>query len=142
MFSKAVTVYFDKTKAYNSKPLYDAFAYEIDLVVDELHIEDIQLTDGYESRDDAEWTDITFMANGHFVSLSSPHYNNKYQAPYVTGVIYEKGYTRNDIINDTGGAFDLFDTYVPLKKLVTQGKIYPYMIVEWLSKYVIKNESK
>lgn len=136
MFSQAVTVYFDKTKAYNSKPLYDIFAEVIDPVIDKLHIEDIKLTDGYESRDDFEWTDISFWANGHYVMLSSPKFDKTYQDTFVHGTIYEAGYTLDDIIRDNP-EFDLFDTWVPLKKLATGEKVYSHLIVEWLTKFVL-----
>ena len=136
MFSRAVAVYFHKTKAYNSKPLYDTFAEVIDPVIDKLSIEDIILRDGYESRDDMEWTDITFMANGHGVTLSSPHFDKTCQGSYVYGIIYGAGYTRDDIDRDNP-EFDLLDTHIPLKRLATGEKVYSSSIVEWLTKYVL-----
>ena len=129
MFSKAVESYFHKTKAYNSKHLYDMFSTALDPVINELEIEDIELKDGYESRDDAEWTDIHLIVQKHCVTFSEPRFDSKIKDAWIYGVIYDLGYTWKDILY--GGEFDIFDTYEPPKR-IAEGKIYSNNIVEWL----------
>jgi len=136
MFSKAVNSYFQKTKAYNSKPLYDMFSNVFDPVINELEIENINLKDGYESRDDIEWTDITLEVRGYCVKLSKPRFDSKCQDAYVYGVVYDLGYTWDDIFS-RAGEFDLFGTYEPPKRLV-EGRIYSKSIVDWLNKNIPK----
>lgn len=105
------------------------FSTALDLVINELEIEDIELKDGYESRDDAEWTDIHLIVQKQCVTFSEPSFDSKIKDAWIYGVIYDIGYTWKDILY--GGEFDIFGTYEPPKR-IAEGKIYSNNIIELL----------